>query len=141
MIDDANVPVVIHCGSGPRPGRFTGPAPILALLQRRPRLPLVIAHMGMPEYGEFMDLAERFSNVRLDTTMVFTPFTDETMPFPRDELARLRRIGDRILFGSDFPNIPYLYADVLRSLTEVAGVDEDWLRGVLYHNAAQLFSL
>jgi uncharacterized protein len=99
---------------GPRPGRFTGPAPILALLQRRPRLPLVIAHMGMPEYHEFMDIAERFENVRLDTTMVFTPFTDETMPFPRHELARLRRFGDRILFGSDFPNIPYSYADALR---------------------------
>lgn len=141
MIDDANVPVVIHCGSGPRPGRFTGPAPILALLQRRPRLPLVIAHMGMPEYPDFMDIAERFDNVRLDTTMVFTPFTDETMPFPRDELARLRRLGDRILFGSDFPNIPYSYADALHSLTELAGMDENWLRGVLYYNAAQLFSL
>lgn len=141
MIDDANVPVVIHCGSGPRPGRFTGPAPILALLQRRPRLPLVIAHMGMPEYREFIDIAERFENVRLDTTMVFTPFTDESMPFPRSELARLRRLGDRILFGSDFPNIPYSYTDALRSLTELSGVDETWLRGVLYHNAAQLFSL
>jgi hypothetical protein len=29
------------------------------------------------------------------------------MPFPRDELARLRGLGDRILFGSDLPNIPY----------------------------------
>jgi len=141
MIDDANVPVVIHCGSGPRPGRFTGPAPILSLLQRRPRLPLVIAHMGMPEYRDFMDITERFENVRLDTTMVFTPFTDETMPFPRHELARLRGFGDRILFGSDFPNIPYSYADALRSLTELAGVDESWLRGVMYHNAAHLFSL
>jgi predicted TIM-barrel fold metal-dependent hydrolase len=141
MIDDANVPVVIHCGSGPRPGRFTGPAPILALLQRRPRLPLVIAHMGMPEYHEFMDIAERFDNVRLDTTMVFTPFTDEAMPFPRQELGRLRGLGDKILFGSDFPNIPYSYADALRSLTELADMDENWLRGVLYHNAVQLFSL
>lgn len=141
MIDDANVPVVIHCGSGPRPGRFTGPAPILALLQRRPRLPLVIAHMGMPEYREFMDIAERFENVRLDTTMVFTPFTDETMPFPRHELAMLHRVGDRILFGSDFPNIPYSYADALRWLTQLDGVDDNWLRGVLYQNAAQLFSL
>jgi uncharacterized protein len=141
MIDNANVPVVIHCGSGPRAGRFTGPAPILALLQRRPRLPLVIAHMGMPEYHEFMDIAERFDNVRLDTTMVFTPFTDETMPFPRHELGRLRRLGDRILFGSDFPNIPHSYADALRWLTELAGMDQNWLRGVLYYNAAQLFSL
>jgi uncharacterized protein len=35
MIDDAAVPVVIHCGSGPQPGRFTGPEPIRALLDRK----------------------------------------------------------------------------------------------------------
>src|ERR1700730_9217853 len=35
MIDDAAVPVVIHCGSGPQPGRFTGPEPIRSLLPRR----------------------------------------------------------------------------------------------------------
>jgi uncharacterized protein len=140
MIDDANVPVVIHCGSGPRPGRFTGPDQIHSLLRRRPRLPLVIAHMGMPEYREFMDIAERFERVRLDTTMVFTSFVEETMPFPRGELSRLRGLSDRILFGSDFPNIPHSYADALRSVTELPGVDDEWLRGVLYHNAAQLFS-
>ena len=141
MIDDANLPVVIHCVSGPEPGRFTGPEPILSLLQRHPRLALLIAHMGMPEYREFMDIAERFEQVRLDTTMVFTPFVEETMPFPRDELPRLRDLGDRILFGSDFPNIPHSYVDALRSVTGIPGVDDDWLRGVLYLNAAQLFSL
>ena len=141
MIDDANLPVVIHCGSAPQPGRFTGPQPILSLLQRHPRLLLVIAHMGMPDYREFVDIAERFAQVRLDTTMVFTPFVEETMPFPHHELARLRLLGDRILFGSDFPNIPHSYADALRSVTEIPDMDDDWLRGVLYHNAAQLFSL
>ena len=97
--------------------------------------------MGMPEYREFMDIAERFAQVRLDTTMVFTTFVEETMPFPRHELARLRQLGDRILFGSDFPNIPYSYADALRSVTDISDVNDDWLRGVLYHNAAQLFSI
>ena len=63
------------------------------------------------------------------------------MPFPRRELARLRRLGDKVLFGSDFPNIPYSYAVALRSVTEIPGVDESWLRSVLYHNAARLFSL
>ena len=141
LIDDAAAPVVIHCGSGPQPGRFTGPEPIISLLHRHPRLHLVIAHMGMPEYAEFLDIAGRFDNVMLDTTMVFTPFTDEMMPFPPEELPRVRALGNRILFGSDFPNIPYTYSDALRSLTQVPGIDDDWLRGVLYHNAARMFSL
>jgi uncharacterized protein len=54
-------------------------------------------------------------------------------------LPRLRDLGDRILFGSDFPNIPYSYADAMRSITRVPGIDDAWIRGVLYENAAELF--
>jgi uncharacterized protein len=31
---------------------------------------------------------------------------DKTMPLPPGQLARLPQLGDRMLFGSDFPNIP-----------------------------------
>ncbi len=139
-IEDAGIPVVIHCGSGPAPGEHTGPEPIRSLLQRFPRLRLIIAHMGMPEYVDFMDICENSSDVRLDTTMAFTPFVDELMPFPPSQLNRLRDLGERILFGSDFPNIPYTYADAMRSLVRLPGVDDAWLRGVFYENAAALFS-
>jgi predicted TIM-barrel fold metal-dependent hydrolase len=138
-IEDARIPVVIHCGSGPVPGEHTGPEPIRRLLRRYPRLRLIVAHMGMPEYIEFLDICESAADVRLDTTMVFTPFVDETMPFPPSHLDRLRQLGDRILFGSDFPNIPYGYADAMRSITRVPGIDDGWLRRVFYENAAALF--
>lgn len=61
------------------------------------------------------------------------------MPFPQSHQQRLRELGDRILFGSDFPNIPYGYPDAMRSLTRLPGVDDDWLRAVFYENAATLF--
>jgi uncharacterized protein len=141
QIGDARIPVVIHCGSGPEPGSHTGPEPIRRLLRRHPGLRLIVAHMGMPEYSEFLDICERFPDVALDTTMVFTPFTDMTMPFPSDHHDRLRELGERILFGSDFPNIPYPYADALRGVMDLACVDDEWLRNVLYGNAARLFSL
>ena len=47
-------------------------------------------------------------------------------------------MGDRILFGSDFPNIPYSYVDAMRCVTRLAGIDDAWLR-VFYQNAAALF--
>lgn len=141
VIAEAQIPVVIHCGSGPQPGRHTGPGPIRALLASHPRLRLVVAHLGMPEYTEFLDLCERYDEVRLDTTMAFTPFIEETMPFPPAEYTRLRGLGDRILFGSDFPNIPHGYVDAIRAVTRLDGVDDDWLRGVLHDNAAALFGL
>lgn len=139
-IEDAGTPVVIHCGSGPAPGTFTGPAPIAELLRRFPRLCLVVAHMGLPEYSEFLDLAEKYPRVRLDTTMAFTDFTEETAPFPRPEIPRLAALGDRILFGSDYPNIPYSYSSALESLTRF-GLDDDWLRAVCHDNAAALFGV
>ena len=43
-------------------------------MARHPELRLVIAHMGMPEVAEFMDLADGYANVMLDTTMAFTDF-------------------------------------------------------------------
>ena len=140
-LEDAGVPVVIHCGSGPVPGNHTGVAPIRRLLRRYPRLSLIVAHLGMPEYAEFLDLALTHDEVRLDTTMVFTAFSEETMPFPRDLWPRLWDAGERILFGSDYPNIPYGYADAVRSITELDGADDAWKRKVLFDNAAQLFRL
>jgi predicted TIM-barrel fold metal-dependent hydrolase len=140
LIEDSETPVIIHCGSGPVPGKHTGPEPIRRLLDRHPRLVLIVAHMGMPEYSEFLDICEDFAQVRLDTTMAFTPFIDETMPFPESEQHRLRGIGDRILFGSDFPNIPYGYHEAMTALTRLSGIDDDWLRAVFYRNAAQLFA-
>ncbi len=141
VIADSATPVVIHCGSGPQPGRFTGPEPIRRLLRRHPRLTLIVAHMGMPEYGEFLDICLDSLAVHLDTTMAFTAFVDDLMPFPAVEQPRLRAAGERIVFGSDFPNIPYGYHDALAAVTAVPGVDDGWLRGVFHDNAARLFAI
>ena len=141
LLAEAGVPVVTHCGSGPVAGRFTGPAPIARLLARHPALRLVVAHLGMPEYGEFMALAERYPGVLLDTTMAFTPFIDDAgAAFPAAELPRLRDLGHRVLLGTDFPNIPYTYADALEAL-ERTGLGPDWLRAVCHDNAASLFEI
>lgn len=140
-IDDAGIPVVIHCGSGPVPGAHTGPEPIRRLLRRHPGLALIVAHMGMPEYTAFLDIAESHTAVRLDTTMAFTSFTEEMMPYPPEKYRALMDLGDRILFGSDFPNIPYGYRDALTAITGLPGIDDDWLRGVLHDNAARLFEI
>jgi predicted TIM-barrel fold metal-dependent hydrolase len=140
-IATAGIPVIIHCGSGPTPGQFTGPEPVRQVLRRHPTLKLIIAHLGMPEYAEFLDLAEQYDGVRLDTTMAFTAFIEEGMPFPADQYRRLGELGDRILFGSDFPNIPYPYAEAIEVLAAIDGVHDDWLRAVLYRNGAELFGL
>jgi predicted TIM-barrel fold metal-dependent hydrolase/ADP-ribose pyrophosphatase YjhB (NUDIX family) len=141
LLAEVGVPVVTHCGSGPVAGRFTGPEPIARLLRRHPRLRIVVAHLGLPEYGEFLDLAERHPRLLLDTTMAFTPFIEDAgAAFPRAELGRLRDLGDRVLLGTDFPNIPYPYAGALEAL-ESTGLGPAWLRAVCRDNAARIFGL
>ena len=140
LLERAGTPVVIHCGSGPRPGTHTGPAPIAELLDRHPALVLVIAHMGLPEYGDFLGLAEHHRGVHLDTTMFATDFTEQFAPFDRADLPRLAALEDKVLLGSDFPSIPYPYAHQLAALHRL-GLGEDWLRSVLWHNGARLFGV
>jgi predicted TIM-barrel fold metal-dependent hydrolase len=49
-------------------------------------------------------------------------------------------MGDRVLLGTDFPNIPYAYPDALEAL-ERAGLSTHWLRAVCHDNAATLFAI
>jgi len=140
LLAETGTPIVVHAGSGPIPHGFTGPGPIGDVLARHPRLALLIAHMGGPEYAGFVDLAERYVRVGLDTTMAFTDFFEQFAPFPPELLPRLRDLGlaGKVLLGSDFPNIPYPYAHQIDALARL-GLGDDWLRAVCWHNATRLF--
>ncbi|HEX7995142.1 MAG TPA: amidohydrolase family protein [Streptosporangiaceae bacterium] len=140
MLAEAAVPAVVHCGSGPMPGAFTGPGPMSAVLARHPRLKVIIAHLGAPEYQQFLDLADRYPGVYLDTTMACTDFMNRIATFPPSLVPRLGAAADRILLGTDFPNIPYPYRTQLDAL-ERLGLGDDWLRGVCYANPARLLRL
>jgi uncharacterized protein len=140
LLAEARIPVVMHCGSGPVPGKHTGPGPVGRLLARHPRLRLVVAHMGMPEYTDFLELAQSYDGVMLDTTMAFTDFSERFSPFPKGERARLLDVQDRVLLGTDFPNIPYPYAHQLQALERLE-LGDDWLRAVCHDNGARLFAL
>jgi uncharacterized protein len=138
----AAIPVVVHAGSGPEPGPFTGPGPFAEVLDRHPELTAVIAHMGAPEFAEFLDLAGRHPNVHLDTTVAFTDFMAEHLgaPYPAELVPRLAELADRVVLGSDFPNTPHPYAHQLHAL-ERLGLGDDWLRAVCWRNGARLLGV
>ncbi|UMG91613.1 amidohydrolase family protein [Nocardioides sp. TF02-7] len=137
---DAGVPVVAHVGSGPVGNAYTGPAATARLLARHPRLVLVVAHMGSPECAEFLDLAERHDRVHLDTSMAFSDFFAEDGGYPRDLVPRLRDLQERVVYGSDFPTLPFAYADQLDQLAAL-DLGEHWLRAVCWDNASRLLGL
>lgn len=140
VLEKSQTPVVIHAGSAPLEGRFTGPELLRRVLEKFPELVLVIAHMGMPEYHQFADLAEEFSGVYLDTTMVGTDFTNEFAPMPQSYVDRLLQLQDKIILGTDYPNIPYQYAHQIQALARL-GHGKAWLRAVLWENGTRLLGL
>ena len=142
QLAEAGVPVVVHAGSGPVGTPYTGPASTARVLARHPRLRLVVAHMGAPEWEDFLALAERYDAVLLDTSMAFTDFFAEGAhgSFPRDLLPRLRDLQDRVVWGSDFPTIPFSYREQLDALAAL-GLGADWLRDVTWNNPVRVLGL
>ncbi|MDX6374848.1 MAG: uncharacterized protein QOD98_3836 [Nocardioidaceae bacterium] len=136
LLEEADVPVLVHAGSGPVGNDFTGPDSMQRLLARHPRLPIIVAHMGAPEVVRFLRLAEEFDRVRLDTTMVFTDFFG--MPYPDSLVPRLVDLQAKILLGTDFPTIPYPYVHQLEGLARL-DLGDDWLRAVCWENGVALF--
>lgn len=137
---DAGIPVVTHAGSGPLPGPFTGPEPISDVLESHPDLCLVIAHMGGGEYHEFVELALRYPNVHLDCTMTFTDFMNNLREYPAELLDVLAEHPDRVVLGSDYPNIPHVYAHQIEALVRL-DMGDDWLRAVCWDNGARLLQV
>ncbi|MGQ0479972.1 MAG: amidohydrolase family protein [Pseudonocardia sp.] len=146
MLADAGIPVVVHCGHGPLRGEHTGLDIFAEVLAAHPSLVTVLAHAGMPDYVDALSLAARFDQVYLDTTMVGTPFSERLLgPLPGDWSARLADLGDRVVLGSDFPQLPYPYAEQLRAVHGWAAADDrlgvDFLRAVLHDTPSRLLGL
>ncbi|AUI63788.1 amidohydrolase family protein [Amycolatopsis sp. BJA-103] len=141
---DAGVPVVVHCGHGPLKGAYTGLRLFEEILVRHPALTLVLAHAGMPEIDFAFELARKYPRVYLDTTMVGVEFTERGNPLPPDWTDLLAEFPDRVVLGTDFPNIPYSYATQLQAIAGWAADDrlgEPFLRAVLHDTPAKLLSV
>jgi predicted TIM-barrel fold metal-dependent hydrolase len=110
--------VVIHLGTGPHWDECTGLARFLPVLERVPALRAVVCHMGAFETRGALRLLDRYPGLHLDTTMALTPastpYTGIDPAVVRDD--DLVRHADRIVFGSDFPNLPYPYEEERRPL-------------------------
>jgi predicted TIM-barrel fold metal-dependent hydrolase len=142
LLAEAGIPAIVHCGHGPIPGAHTGLDVFGEVLAAHPRLPVVLAHAGMPDFAGALALVHRYERVHLDTTMVGTPFGLRMAPLPADWPARLVDVADRVVLGTDFPNIPYAYAEQVKAIVGWAAADDrlgpSFLRSVLHDAPARL---
>jgi hypothetical protein len=112
--------LAVHAGTAPVANRFVGAEYFEPVLRELPELKVVVAHMGAFEFDRFFRMVRDYPNVYLDTSV---NFIDPSLiaalvsegKFPPLEVPAsfdpevLLELSDRLLFGSDFPNIPYTY--------------------------------
>ncbi len=135
-------PVVIHAGREPASPAYGVDTRALCsaeaigrVLTRHPRLTLVVPHLGADEWDAYAALLDLHPNLWLDTTMAIAGY------FPADVPASLFPArASRLLYGTDFPNIPYAWDRELHRL--LAAVPASPARdALLYGNAQRVFGV
>lgn len=138
-LQEKSLPIVIHSGHAPLPGEFTGIHYFAEFMEKFPDLNVIVAHMGAYEIYEYSRLLSIYPKMKLDTTMVFVDFL-ATGEDSQEFLPLLDMYSEKILFGSDFPNIPYVLSHPIKKLLR-ANLSRDTKKKIFYENAANLFSL
>jgi hypothetical protein len=128
----AGKPVVLHAGRQPASRHYRCDVHALCSAERvervladHPRLKLCVPHLGLDEFAAYERLILRHDNLWLDTTMACAGY----LPAP-DPLRLLHARPDRILYGTDFPNLPYAWDREIRRLAAL-GLGEEHLAKLL----------
>jgi len=66
--------------------------------------------------------------------------SEQMVPLPEDWRSRIAGMTDRIVLGSDFPNIPYPYEVQLHAIRSW-GLDAAAEQAILHDNGARLLQL
>lgn len=135
-------PVLMHVGREPYstayrcdPYQLCRADKLERVLRDFPGLKICVPHLGFDELSAYRKLLEKYDHLWLDTTMVVADY------FPLAETIDLSRYRtERILYGSDFPSIPYAWDRELKRL-QAAGLAREDLERILYRNAVDLFGL
>ena len=138
----AGRPLVMHAGREPASPHYKCDVHALCsaerverVLQDHPGLKLCIPHLGADEFDAYARLLERHDNLWLDTTMALADY------FPMAVPRRLLEVRpERILYGTDFPNIPYAWDREVRKLLGLH-LSEEVEAAILGQNALRLFSV
>ncbi len=130
-----------HVGTGPQRNQYVGYKHFLEFLENYPDMTIIVAHMGAFEYKKFLRLLDKHENMFLDTTMIYIPdniFNERVhkRPTPEDLLS----YQDRIIYGTDFPNIPYEYERSTKGLLEF-DLPRKFYEAIFYDNAKRLFDI
>ncbi len=105
------------------------------VLRDYPGLNICVPHLGANEFDAYRRMLLKYDNLWLDTAMVVTDYFPNHAPPP---LHTLR--VDRIMYGTDFPNIPYARDREIKCIQK-AKLPEKSLERIMGKNAIDFFSI
>jgi hypothetical protein len=135
-------PILMHVGREPKsvayrcdPYEICSAEKLENVLRNFPKLKICVPHLGFDEVAVYSNLIEKYETLWLDTTMMLADY------FPVREPVQLNTYRvDRLLYGSDFPNIPYAWDRELKWLKD-SGLSEKKLEWILGKSASDFFGL
>jgi len=138
LVADRGKRVLFHVGNGPIGNEYVGLAHFKKLLLRYPDIPANVAHMGAYEYQGFMDLLDDHLGLYLDTSYAFFKDMQGEGGFDLGN-APLEKYKDRILYGSDFPNLILPRESEIETLLGYA-LSTDFYNRVFFRNGLNLIN-
>ncbi|GKZ16381.1 amidohydrolase family protein [Haladaptatus sp. T7] len=115
-------PIVFHAGTAPmfESSPHVGADQFEQFVESYPEVRACAAHMGTFEADAFMEFAREHEQVFLDTTMALSPRSADVLGFDPSEIGddQLAELSESVMFGTDFPNVPYPYEAERRGLIE-----------------------
>ncbi|MGM0403069.1 MAG: amidohydrolase family protein [Thermodesulfobacteriota bacterium] len=135
-------PLVMHVSREPKstayrcdPYELCSAEKLEAVLRAFPRLNICVPHLGIDEFDAYRSLVEKYDTLWLDTAMALADYFPIRLPYRLDELRE-----DRIMYGSDFPNIPYAWDRELKFINGEI-YDPGFLKRFLSENARAFFAI
>ena len=135
-------PLIMHVGREPKspaypcdPYNLCNANKLEKVLKDYPYLNLCVPHLGADEFDAYIGLVAKYDNLWLDTTMTLAGYLPMNY-FPK--LTEMR--ADRIMFGTDFPNLPYAWDREVRRLIELK-LSDDTLERILGKNALEFYQI
>lgn len=135
-------PLIMHVGREPKspayacdPYTLCSAARLERVIKEYPGLRVCVPHLGADEFDSYRRLLERYDNLWLDTTMTQADY----LPFGAiPDLTQMR--ADRLIFGSDFPNLPYAWDRELQRIGRLK-LDPQRLSKLLSQNAVEFYAI
>ena len=142
VCSELDKPMLMHVGREPKsPAYPCDPYELCRvdifeeILKQFPKLKICVPHLGADEFDEYQQLIEKYDTLWLDTTMTLGDY----LPFRGiPDIEDLRE--DRVIFGTDFPNLPYAWDREIKAVVAM-GLSKRRLRRLLGENAAELYGI